>query len=343
MIYSVLLTISLSFFSIMFIIHYAEVLNLVDQPNERSTHQRIIPLGAGIGFILSMIIGIMNYDISIILQNWHIFASVIFVLAVGIIDDIYHADPKVKIIIISLAALLLSLNNLNITNIGSYMGHYISLGWLSIPFTVFVVVAFTNSFNLLDGIDGLAGIASFVIISSFWYIGFLHKDILIVTISAFTLVSILPFILLNHHPAKIFMGDSGSLSLGLIISILAILSLAYIHPIVILFLTILPLYDTLTVVTRRIKNNMPIFKPDKTHMHHILLGYFGDRDIEGKRIKGSRRTVGILISFQLLGTVTGYWINSMIQLHPLLPFIAVIIFIMGFLFIYKLFTKIDNL
>lgn len=343
LLYRILFTIFISFLLIKLIIFYSSELGLVDEPNERSSHRKEIPLGAGIGFMLSAILGVMWYDISLFIEHWYVFIAIIMVLLIGIIDDIRHALPKTKIYVISLAVLLLWFNGITIESLGTYLGYYVSLGLFSLPFTMFALVAFTNALNLIDGIDGLAGMVSFIIIGLFGYIGYLHEDILMMTLSTFVLASLIPFIILNFHPAKVFMGDSGSLSLGFIIAILAIVSLKYIHPVTVLFLTILPLYDTMIVITRRIKNRVPIFKPDQTHMHHILLKYFADRDKKGKTVKGSRRTVLSLTFFQFISGIFGFWINSFIIKYPILPIVAIAVFIVGYLLVYKLFTKIENL
>lgn len=133
---------------------------------------------------------------------------------------------------------------------------------------------FTNALNLIDGLDGLAGTISFIILSTFLYIGLAHQDELIVTICSIVLSSLVAFLIFNWNPAKIFMGDSGSLFLGFVISIVATISLKYIHPISVLYLVALPIVDTLIVMVRRIRNGKSHFSPDKTHIHHILLNFF---------------------------------------------------------------------
>ena len=317
-------------------------MHLIDEPNERSTHSKFIPLGAGIGFISSMLIGLILYDSSIVIEYWYVFVSIIIVLCVGILDDVYYANPKMKIYAISLAVIILWLNNISIISLGIYLNTDMSLGWLSLPFTLFALVTFTNSMNLIDGIDGLAALVSVVIITFLGYLGYQHSQYLVMLISLFTIASISSFILLNYHPAKVFMGDSGSLTLGFIISVLALLSLDYIHPVALLFLTALPLYDTLNVVIRRIKKRKPIFQPDNTHTHHMLLRFIGDKNEYGEIINGNRRTVWILIIFQITLSSIGMMINHYIPEYATLSLVSFFIFILIFLGIYMLFTKLDN-
>jgi len=323
------------------IIKYSEKLNLIDIPNERSSHRNIVPRGAGIGFVLSLLINIAIYHPNIFMEYWYIFASILIVLIVGTIDDVYHAKPIVKIIMISLAVILLWINGISIKSLGSYFGYDIPLGWASLPFTLFALVAFTNALNLLDGIDGLAGIISLIIITFFGYIGYKNEDTLMMLLSLFTLASLSVFMILNYHPAKIFMGDSGSLTLGFIIAILAILSLKYIHPIVVLYLTALPVLDTLVVTIRRKRRGKPIFAPDNTHLHHILLKYIGEKDEKGHIKNGNRRTIWILALFQLIFSSIGLIINSAIyRANNSIPILSLLVFGAIFVIAYIFFTKL---
>jgi len=117
-------------------------------------------------------------------------------------------------------------------------------------------------------LDGLAGGLSFVIFSTFLYFGITYKDQFIMNISLFMITAIVAFLFFNWHPAKIFLGDSGSLVLGFIISILSIELIKYVSITTVLFLGAIPLFDTILVMTRRIQNKKSPFYPDKTHIHH---------------------------------------------------------------------------
>ena len=342
MIYNLILTILLSFFLIKLIILYADKLHLIDIPNERSSHVYTTPSGAGMGFIFATFLGIYLYKFDIIQSHWYIFSAISIVLIVGIIDDMYQVNPKTKILTILLAILLLWWNGISIQSLGMYASHEVLLGWLTLPVTIVALVGFTNAFNLIDGIDGLAGMVSLFIIGSFGYIGYRQADTLIMVLSFFTIAGIIPFIILNYNPAKVFMGDSGSLSLGMIISILAILSLKYIHPIAALYFTALPLYDTSTVIIRRLRKGVSIFKPDQTHIHHLLMKYIGDRDAQGKRT-GTRRSVWILVSAQAFFTFAGLEVNHLLAIQYNIALLAFIIFLLGIVFVYHISTKIEKI
>ena len=343
MIIGIILTTFFSFVFIKFIITYAVPLHLIDIPNDRSTHSVEKPLGAGVGFIFAMLLGSLFYDYHTVFAHWYIYFSLLMVLAVGLWDDMYHVSPKVKIIVISLAVIVLWWYGISIETLGSYGGEEITLGWIALPFTLFAVVGFTNSLNLIDGIDGLASMVSFLILGFFGYIGYEHSDVLMLMLAGFTLAGLFVFILFNYHPAKIFMGDSGSLSLGFIITVLAMLSLQYIHPMVAIYFTALPLYDTLIVVIRRIKKGHSILSPDKTHIHHILLRYFGDRDFAGKRTNGNRRTAWLLVFVQFLFSSIGLVLHWMIPENPLVPIVALIGFFLGFVLLYAVVVRIESI
>lgn len=341
MVSSIFFTIFLSFFLIKLIIHYASNLHLLDIPNERSTHINSVPRGAGIGFILSFLLGAFYYHQIFFIEHWYVFTSIFIVMFIGMIDDIKSVTPKAKIFIIVCAIVLLWWHGISIQTLGNYFGKEITLGWLTLPVTIIALVGFTNALNLIDGIDGLAGIISLLIIANFGYIGFRQADMLMEVVSFFTIASLIPFIIFNYNPAKVFMGDSGSLTLGFIIAILAILSLKYVHPIAALYFTALPLYDTFTVIIRRLKKGVPIFKPDQTHIHHLLLKYIGDRDSSGKRT-GTRRTVWVLVAAQLIFSLIGLQVNHMISLGHEVALSALISFLIGILLVYFISTKIEE-
>jgi len=265
------------------------------------------------------------------------------VLSVGIIDDIQEVKPKTKIIIIMAAILPLWYNGLGLHTLGMYYSYDLQLGYLELPFMLIALVGFTNALNLIDGVDGLAGMVSFVIIGFFGYIAYENSDTLLLMMSAFSMSALLSFLLLNYHPAKIFMGDSGSLTLGFIIVIIALVALKYIHPIVALYFTALPIFDTLTVIKRRLKHGIHIFQPDKTHFHHLLLEYFGDRDENGKTINGNRRTVWVLTIVQIFFSFIGLWINSLITNDNNIAIIALIALILVFFITYELVKKIEKI
>lgn len=289
-------TLILTFIFIKLIIKNAKVLGLVDIPNERSSHTKITPRGAGIGFGFAFFFTILFFHFDLFLEFWTVFLAIFIVFLVGILDDHKDASPKAKFYAIFLSTTILYFSDISIYSLGIFLGYEISLWYFALPFSMFALAGFTNALNLIDGLDGLAASISFIILSTFLYLGYIYKDELIITICSVTLVSLIAFLYFNWNPAKIFMGDSGSLFLGFVISLVATLSLKYIHPIAVFYLAAIPILDTLIVMTRRIRNGKSPFTPDKTHLHHILLKFFE------KRVKKTVFFLGLMqVLFSLFG------------------------------------------
>jgi UDP-GlcNAc:undecaprenyl-phosphate GlcNAc-1-phosphate transferase len=279
------------------LIRYAPGLRLVDTPNHRSFHKKLTPKGAGIGFVAAAFFGFLTTEFSLGAEMWYVILAILIVFATGIFDDIKEVSPRFKFITIFAAVLLLYLNDFAMYSLGTYLDVRIDIApFLVLPLTYFVVVGFTNAMNLIDGIDGLAGTISLIIFATLFAIGVKYGDPLITVLSGMFIASLLAFLVFNWNPAKIFMGDAGSLTLGFTIAVLSVKALEYVNPTVILFITAIPILDTLIVMTRRIQRSQSPFKADKNHMHHLL--YKQKRDV--------RFTTVMLSAIQLLFSMIGY-------------------------------------
>jgi UDP-GlcNAc:undecaprenyl-phosphate GlcNAc-1-phosphate transferase len=171
-----------------------------------------------------------------------------------------------------------------------------SLGWFALPFTIVAIVGFTNALNLIDGLDGLAGSISIVILSTLFMIGHDNGDDFMMMLSGSFIAALLAFMVYNWNPASIFMGDSGSLVLGFVIGLLVIKSASYVQPVSVLFIIAGPLLDTIIVMFRRMRQGKSMFIADKTHIHHVLFNFFNH---------DAKRTVIFLSILQLTYSVTG--------------------------------------
>lgn len=251
---------------------------LVDIPNHRSSHSTPIVRGAGFVFGLIFLIGIciFSYLSSHTLSYSYILIALILVYLTGVYDDINDIHSKLKFLSIIIAAVIAYYDGFAIVSLGTYFGIELTLGYLSLPFTIFAIVGFTNALNLTDGLDGLAGSISIVILLGLFYIGFIHNDNILTYLSFSLIVPLFAFLIFNWHPAKVFMGDSGSLFLGFTLAILCIYALKYINPVSILFLAAIPLLDTLIVMLRRKQRKQSFFVADKNHLHHILFNFKKD-------------------------------------------------------------------
>jgi len=199
------------------------------------------------------------------------------ILAAGVWDDSKNMRPVVKLgFQIAAALVIVFYGGLRIEFLTSLHDPTpIQLGWLSLPLTVGWIVGLTNAINLMDGLDGLAagvsGIAAVTIGVIAYMEGFAAVGVLALILGA----SALTFLRYNFHPAKIFMGDTGSLFLGFSLAVLSIMGLTKMATTVSLFLPILvlgvPIFDTLLAIVRRVMKNAPVFAADKEHLHHRLL------------------------------------------------------------------------
>lgn len=274
----------ITFFAIPVIIQVAKDKKLFDEPDERKVHKTVIPtlggLGIFAGFIIATLMGVPS-SITSELQYFAAAATVIFFL--GIKDDILVLSASKKFIGQLIAAgIIIKFGGIQITNMHGFLGIYEIPHIASIVLSIFTIIVITNSFNLIDGVDGLAGslglLTTLVFGAYFFYAGQLTYAVM-----AFALAgSTIGFLLYNFSPAKIFMGDTGSLLLGLINSILVIkfinvagnpvsnLPIAA-APAIGFSILMIPLFDTLRVFGLRILDRRSPFSPDRTHVHHFLL------------------------------------------------------------------------
>jgi len=273
----------------------------MDIPNERSAHCSIIPRGAGIGFYLpvAFILPIFHFDL-ISTYLWTAVA-ILIIFIVGVLDDHHDTSPNTKFLILIIATVFLSFDDIIITDIGTFFGITISLGWFALPFTVFAVVGFTNALNLIDGLDGLSATISMIILATFFFVGYEHQDLFMMLLSGAFIAGLLAFILYNWYPASIFMGDSGSLTLGFVIATLSIKSLEYLPAISILFVAAIPILDTVIVMTRRKINGRSMFSADRCHIHHILRHFFAEN---------TPKTVFVLGLLQAIYSLTGLQLDK---------------------------------
>ena len=266
-----------TYFAITKFIGVAEKFGFIDIPNHRSSHKEHTPRGAGIVFGLIFLLGIFFYDIDYFDEMKFTLLSILVIYICGFLDDKYTLSSYKKLLFIVVASIIAFFGGIQLDYIGTFFGYDLNLGYLSIFGTIFVIVALTNSINLSDGLDGLAGSLSIIILSCLFIIGYLHDDHILIVWPAILISILMAFLFLNWYPAKVFMGDSGSLLLGFVISILSIHAIDYINPFSILFLAAVPVLDTLIVFRRRIQRGESPFTADKNHIHHILYNVKQDK------------------------------------------------------------------
>ena len=274
----------ITFFAIPVIIQVAKDKKLFDEPDERKVHKNVIPtlggLGIFAGFIIATLMGVPS-AITSELQYFAAATTVIFFL--GIKDDILVLSASKKFIGQLIAAgIIIKFGGIQITNMHGFLGIYEIPHIASIVLSIFTIIVITNSFNLIDGVDGLAGslglLTTLVFGAYFFYAGQLTYAVMALALAGSTI----GFLIYNFSPAKIFMGDTGSLLLGLVNSILVIkfINVAgnpvsnfpiQAAPAIGFAILMIPLFDTLRVFGLRILDRRSPFSPDRTHVHHFLL------------------------------------------------------------------------
>lgn len=246
----------------------------LDAPDARKVHKKPIPRMGGLAIYLGFVLAVLasmhvNREIAGLLLGGTM------ILIVGIIDDMFQLSAKVKLLGQIGAALVLVMFNIRIEWLTNPFGEMLYVDYFSVPLTILWVVGLTNTVNLIDGLDGLAAgvstIASITILlvalqQNFWTVAIL---------TAALAGAALGFLQHNFNPAKIFMGDTGSMFLGFMLAAVSILgtvkSAATIALVVPIMALGLPIMDTAFAIIRRYMNGRPIFKPDKGHLHHRLL------------------------------------------------------------------------
>lgn len=247
-------------------------LDIMDKPNFRKVHTKPVSVLGGTVILFSFMLGIwIGHPIE--REVIPLILGTIIMYLVGLIDDVYNLKPILKLLGQCIAALVVVYYGVTIDFIQLPFGT-IHFGILSVPITVFWIIAITNAINLIDGLDGLAAGVSTIAFMTIGFIAILQADIFIIMICSVMIGSLIGFLFYNFHPAKIFLGDSGSLQLGFIISFLSLLGFKNItffslfFPIVILAV---PFIDTLFAMIRRAKKGQKIMQADKSHLHHKLL------------------------------------------------------------------------
>ena len=288
----ILLIVGITFlFTVLFVPIVGKIaifLEAMDIPNERKVHKKPIPRLGGLGIYAGFLLGYMIFGEQSIQMNAVLIGSIIIIIT-GIIDDLKPIPARYKFFGQLVGAAVIPLYGGIILKDISAFGIYIDFGIIAYPVTILFIVAVINCINLIDGLDGLsAGISSIYFITIGIIAVLLHNSTGLDVILTFIMLgSTLGYLWHNFYPAKIFMGDSGSMFLGYIIAVIALLGFknitltSFIIPILLLAI---PIMDTLFAIIRRLINHKPIGMPDKSHLHHQLLN-----------LKFSQRTTVLII------------------------------------------------
>lgn len=255
----------------------------IDKPDERKVHCTETPRLGGIAIFCAFLFSVLFF-IDIDRQIKAFLAGAVVIFLTGLADDLTGLSPRNKLIGEVLAATVAIISGgITMTTLGNPLGFgEIQLGFCAIPFTIFAVVGVMNAINLIDGLDGLAGGTSAVACLAFGVLSWNIGNSSLLALVAALLGAIVGFLRYNTYPARIFMGDSGSLFLGYCMGFFSVMLLKHsggaVSPVAPLMILGVPILDTLVVMGGRKLDGKSISNPDKTHIHHRLLDLgFGHR------------------------------------------------------------------
>ena len=291
MLHHVLIAFFASMFAVMWIhplvVRIAIEKNIVDNPDARKLQRIPIPVLGGCAVLFGILLGIgftsAHCDCTSLLVT---ITAMTIMLYTGTMDDILELSPRLRFAIeIIVVAILIMANDQSISNFYGLWGLDAIPQWLAVPLTIFASVGIINAINLIDGVDGLSSGYGVMACIAFAILFYLAGDISMLTLAVVTAGSLIPFFLHNvfGKTSKMFIGDGGTLALGIVFSSFVINTLADgsivgefvdsnfgLIPFTLAALSI-PVFDTLRVMMARIIRHTSPFSPDKTHLHHLFI------------------------------------------------------------------------
>lgn len=327
----------ITFFSVPTIIKISRRKNLMDEPGVRSSHLRKIPNLGGIAIFYSIGISASIFAYELFDLYKFLFASMVILLYIGVMDDIVVMRAYKKLVAqIVVSALIVIGSDIRIRSLFGILGIYELKYFVSVIFSIVTFIILINAFNLIDGIDGLAGgysvICSVLFGISYYRLGAYNYPLVVLSVVVIgAVLAFLYYNLSNYRTNKIFMGDTGSMLLGFL---LAFTSICFIDvfidreipgvpryhlqsaPVMAVAILILPIVDTLNVIIIRLANKKSPFDADKNHIHHKLL----------KLNLTHRRSSFYIILYYLFVVTIAYYFR-----HININLLLVVVLLVGFL------------
>lgn len=315
----------LTFLQMPFVIKIAKKNGFLDVPKDtRRVHKKPVPVGGGIAMVISITILMVVFLPINKTLIFTIISSLVIAFS-GLYDDKYDLSPKLKFGYQIIAAIILVAGGMKIeflTNPFDYEDALLILNMLSIPVTIFWVCGITNTINLIDGLDGLASGVSMICAISMFFITYQMGRFDVSLVCVLVAGACLGFLPYNFNPAKIFMGDTGALYLGFMLSYISISGFLKQAAILMIFVPVLilgvPVFDTAFAMVRRKLSGKSMVQADKGHLHHRLL----------KMGLNQRQTVVILYSISAIFGILANVISKFHSSIALIISIAVILIIL---------------
>lgn len=313
------------------VIGISKSINVLDQPDSRKIHSKSTPSLGGIAMFIGLSLSlVLAFPFQILSYEKYFLISISLIFLLGVRDDLASLQATHKLLVQLFASILVVfLMDIKIEGLNGLFGVE-TFGWyFDELFTVFIIAIMTNAFNLIDGIDGLAASVT-LFISIVLCILFINIDNLFNAGISLGVVGIcLAFLIYNWHPSKIFMGDTGSMMLGFILTVLFVRYLE--HPplpqsssiqsplALLIALFIIPIYDTLRVFTIRFFTGRHPLAPDRNHIHHVMLKL---------GFNHSQATL-LLLGFNIILFLTVYQLQSIGEVWLILLVFAIPVFLGG--------------
>lgn len=304
-----------AFFVIPKLARIAGAIGLMDKPNGRKIHKLPRPLVGGIGIVISATFSCLLF------VHWGgyrgLFTGLALLLFVGFLDDFRELNSSQKFLAqIAATASMIYFTKTHLWTFGNLLG----LGNIIVPgpaligwcVTIFCVVGVINALNMIDGLDGLAGGVSLLAFLAFALHAWIFGDTALLLINLAFAGGVLGFLRFNWYPARVFMGDAGSLAVGFALAYMSIMTTQVEQPIappvVPLLILALPITDTIILMSKRIIKHQSPFEADRYHLHHILIRYgFGQRTAVGLILAISALLSGITVVVHYVA-IPDYWL-----------------------------------
>ena len=321
------------------IIKVANIKNLFDNPEEkRRVHTSKIPTLGGVAIFAGIIISVLLFiDVTIFPEVKYILIGIVILFFIGIKDDILMIAPATKMLgQIIVAFIVVYFGGIQITDLHGFFGIFDIHKLIGIPLTMFTIIVIINAINFIDGIDGLSATISIIITATFGLWFYFIQDWQYVILTLAIIGALLAFLRFNLFSTekKIFMGDTGSLIIGLLMSILVIQfneknldltneNIFFILPApsVSFGILIIPLFDMLRVIFIRIIKKQFIFIADQNHIHHVLLRL----GLNHKQI------VLIIAAANIFFIILSFWLSDYFTIRRLLLIQLILISIFTFI------------
>ncbi len=320
----------LTFFTIPKIIGLVEYKNLMDNPNSRSSHISKTPTLGGVSFFYALVLALF------FAKDWCEYAEAIYLIPsltilfiVGLKDDLVVLSAYTKLGAQLLAVIfVLSNESFTIFSMNGFLGINNIPPYIYYLAGAFIMLTIINAYNLIDGIDGLAAIVGIIILIIYTTIFYMTEEYFFVLLSLTLNGCLIAFLKFNlSSKQKIFMGDTGSLLVGFIISVLTLKFLALSPekydslpflienvPLIAIAILIVPLFDTARVFTIRLANKKSPFSADRNHTHHILIDYFKISHKKASLIIGGFNLIFVYLIIILGSTSYNFWLVTVLVL-----------------------------